>query len=903
MLLICFIILLLILWAVMPFAFIIFWVTTMKKKKILEKKLSLLQQNLKLLYENGQISSEAYHSALKTYDLSASYHTVQKTIVSMADCHSETEAPALSADFKLDSTAPALSADFKPDTESAVSSNASMLADSLKRTEENTSFVSGQSDKIPAQTTTKSQIPSQQSPNGCAGTPARLVARGNKKLVETLALSIGVLFIFLAGIIFSVSNWQTWGAFEKTGIILLASAVCFGCFFISKKYFSLTLTSKAFYGLGSILFMLTFYALGLYHLLGRYLSPDGNAASLYFLCTFILELCLVSGYFLFHDALYKVLSAIGLTLTVIWANIAFAPSVGIAAVFLCAFGTLFLSVSFLHFKKSRFLQHYSLFQLCISGFAFFLYYVMEQESSSYGCLLQSACLLLLAASFFALTISDIYAEFRHITSSVSVSLFLSAMYAFWDEIAAGIFPFLCLFTFFTFTMALIYGFHIYCLEKENAPKHFLSMTAGYGFACIACHFISVMLLLLLLLEQGNFSFQVMLFSGIFLLIYMGFHAFIIKFDLMDSKHLFPCFKEPVKKIYTAILLLFCYTMALFYFGMTLGNLSCFFSICIGIGILSLAFILSGKKGEFLHFTAFHGGNVYLLFLFVSACTEPKISIWFLFILCAYTAFYGYFNQKKGNLLYSVLEQLNLVVFVLAFSEEYDILNNNYGTLLFSGLTLFVLVLGYFFRPQLNENPSKNNWLGICSILWIFSILWNKTKYGPFIGLILLAIYTLSYCSKKNAKNRPILLSIALFFATAALSIQPFLAYPDVLSFELHLVPAFLFWIVFPYPFQKGKEYCDIRDIMIHILLGILSVHALIVNTAFSAILLGITGSFIFLTACYLKNKRYTRMSAVLLILLGIYASRDFLHSIGWWIYLLIAGIGFFLFAMIREKKH
>lgn len=906
MLLICFMILLMILGAVMPFVFIIFWVTTMNQKKTLEKKLHLLQQNLKRLYETGQISSEAYHSALDSYELPASYPAAQKTVAPLEEEDSNTETPASlenfqpdtevctpSANFQSDTEVCTLSANFQPDTKAhtplsdfqldiktSVSSNTSTLSDSLENTERNASFVSGQSDKTFIPTTTK-----------------------HKKLGETLALSLGVLFIFLAGIIFSVSNWQTWGAFEKTGIILLASAVCFGCCVLSKKCFSLTLTSKAFYGLGSILFMLTFYALGLYHLLGRYLSPDGNAASLYFLCIFILELCLVAGYFLFHDTLYKVLGAIGLTLSVIWANIAFAPSVGVAAVFLCAFGTLSLSVSFLYFKKSRFLQRYSLFNLCISGFSFFLYYIMEQEIASYDCLLQSVCLLLLAVSFFALNISDIYAEFKHVTSSVSVSLFVSAMFAFLSEIATGIFPFLCLFTFFTFAMALIYVFHIYCHKEENAPKCFLSMTTGYGFACIACHFISVMLLFLQLLSEGKFSFQSMLFAGIFFLIYVGFHACIRKFDLADSKHLFECFKEPAKKIYAAVLLLFFYTMTLFYFGMTLGKISCFFTICIGIGILSLAFVLSGKKGEFLHFAAFHGGNIYLLFLFVSACTEPEISIWSLLLLCAYTAFYGYLNQKKGNMVYAALEQFNLVIFVLAFSDEYGILNNNYGILLFSVLTLLVLGLGYFFRPQLNETPSKNNWLGICSILWIFSIIINETKYGPFIGMLLLSIYTLSYCSGKNGKHRPILLSIASFFAAVALTIQPLITYPAVLSFELHLVPSFLFWIVFPYPFQKGKEYCDIRDIMIHILLGVLSIHALIVNTAVSAIVLGVIGGCIFLIACYFKNKRYTRMSAILLILLGIYASRDFLHSLGWWIYLLIAGIGFFLFAIIREKKH
>lgn len=176
------------------------------------------------------------------------------------------------------------------------------------------------------------------------------------------------------------------------------------------------------------------------------------------------------------------------------------------------------------------------------------------------------------------------------------------------------------------------------------------------------------------------------------------------------------------------------------------------------------------------------------------------------------------------------------------------------------------------------------------------------KYGPFVGMLLLALYTISYCKGKEDKRLPVLQNIAAFFVAFACSIQPFFEYPDCISFELQILPFFVYWIQYPYAFKKNEKSCNTRDFMIHILFGMLSMHALVADTAASAIILGVAGCTVFFIASHLKNKRYTRMSAILLVLLGIYASRDFLYSLGWWFYLLIAGIGFFLYAIIREKK-
>lgn len=678
------IMLLIISFAALPVAFVVFWITTMRKKKSLEKKLQMLQQNLNMLYETGQISSEVYQNILKNCELSEGYYVAPENGRQPENYHVVTENIRQPKDYH------AVPENGRPWEDCHNPSENNKSLEGYQRVPENsrpleeTQFVQEPYVPFPDSAFTPSMEPEKSNSSFVSGEPSNTFTENaleNKKTGAVIGFSLGVLFIFLAGILFSVTNWQNWSALEKIGIVFGAGAVCYGLSGIAKKVLALTLTCEAFYTLGSILAMLGVYAMGFYGMFGEYLSPGGNAAALYFLCICLLELCFTLGYYLFRDTLYKILCATGLTLSVIWGGIAFCPSMGEMVLLLCIFSAVVLGICLRYYRECRFLQHYSLFNLCISGIAVFLYYVTKQNTSSYNCLIQAAGLLLLAVSFLFLNISKTYSDFDHVTSTVSVSLLVSAFLTILLESASGVLPFMCLFTFLSFALIFVYGFHLYSHEQENAPKAWFSMKTGYGVLGILCQGISILLILYQQFEKEKVTLECMIFSGIAVLIYFGFYAFLKKVHLIETKNVFGYFRLSEHSVYGTFLLLFFYTMVLFYFGVTLGKASYCISTCIGLGVISLLFVPAIRKGGFWGFVACHGGNIYLLLLFLMVYAQTKISGWYFLVLWVCTAFYGYWNVQFGKKCYAVLEQVNLVIFVLVFLADYDILKDNYAVVL------------------------------------------------------------------------------------------------------------------------------------------------------------------------------------------------------------------------------
>ena len=59
---------------------------------------------------------------------------------------------------------------------------------------------------------------------------------------------------------------------------------------------------------------------------------------------------------------------------------------------------------------------------------------------------------------------------------------------------------------------------------------------------------------------------------------------------------------------------------------------------------------------------------------------------------------------------------------------------------------------------------------------------------------------------------------------------------------------------------------------------------------------------IFLWAQVAKNRRWVRISGILMVVLALYMTKGFWLSISWWVYLLAAGVGLILFAAVNEKR-
>ncbi|MGN0633818.1 MAG: hypothetical protein ACI4JW_08100 [Oscillospiraceae bacterium] len=116
-----------------------------------------------------------------------------------------------------------------------------------------------------------------------------------------IMLIIGVVFIILAGVVFSSAAWLYMNDWQRTGIIAAAAAFFLGVSVFAHKKLKLENTGLAFYMLGSTFAAITFATAGYFGLFGEWLSTDGGGRFLLFSL-----LCIIVGGFSFGAVrLYK----------------------------------------------------------------------------------------------------------------------------------------------------------------------------------------------------------------------------------------------------------------------------------------------------------------------------------------------------------------------------------------------------------------------------------------------------------------------------------------------------------------------------------------------------------------------------------------------------------------------
>ena len=108
----------------------------------------------------------------------------------------------------------------------------------------------------------------------------------NESIKTSIILILGVVFVVLAGIIFSTTTWESLSDIAKTIIIFSVSALFFCVSTLAEKVMHLNKTSTAFYILGSIFLPLTIICAGYFDLLGDWLSLTGEGRPILLMTAF-----------------------------------------------------------------------------------------------------------------------------------------------------------------------------------------------------------------------------------------------------------------------------------------------------------------------------------------------------------------------------------------------------------------------------------------------------------------------------------------------------------------------------------------------------------------------------------------------------------------------------------------
>ncbi|WP_416828342.1 SCO7613 C-terminal domain-containing membrane protein [Ectobacillus polymachus] len=90
------------------------------------------------------------------------------------------------------------------------------------------------------------------------------------------SLILGVILLFIGGLVFGTSNWHSMNNVLKVLFVSLVSIVFFGSSYIAEKYLHIHKTAFAFLTLGSLFLPITFLSIGFFELLGTWLSLYGG---------------------------------------------------------------------------------------------------------------------------------------------------------------------------------------------------------------------------------------------------------------------------------------------------------------------------------------------------------------------------------------------------------------------------------------------------------------------------------------------------------------------------------------------------------------------------------------------------------------------------------------------------
>ena len=110
----------------------------------------------------------------------------------------------------------------------------------------------------------------------------------SQEFKNSLILITGAVLIIIAAISFLISTWYTSANYLKTFILIIMFLVFGGSSFIAQKYLKLNQTSKVFFYIAMSYIPIIFLSIGLFGLLGDYLSFNGEGRYIYLLFSCLL---------------------------------------------------------------------------------------------------------------------------------------------------------------------------------------------------------------------------------------------------------------------------------------------------------------------------------------------------------------------------------------------------------------------------------------------------------------------------------------------------------------------------------------------------------------------------------------------------------------------------------------
>ena len=213
---------------------------------------------------------------------------------------------------------------------------------------------------------------------------------------------------------------------------------------------------------------------------------------------------------------------------------------------------------------------------------------------------------------------------------------------------------------------------------------------------------------------------------------------------------------------------------------------------------------------------------------------------------------------------------------------------------------------HVFSAAFRDDGKKRvciDWFTLLDVSGAAVLLIAGGERGRFAGSILLIIYALLFYKRVGTKHADdIALTFAAAFFCIAFWLQPFFTVPGMLSTEFNLLPVILFFVFLNMSIWQQAR--SVTGILLYIsacfCTSILALDAISSGKLADALIIGVISLLILAVSFLRKSKRWFVLSALTLVVLGIYMSRSFWLSLAWWIYLLATGLALIGLAAANE---
>lgn len=214
--------------------------------------------------------------------------------------------------------------------------------------------------------------------------------------------------------------------------------------------------------------------------------------------------------------------------------------------------------------------------------------------------------------------------------------------------------------------------------------------------------------------------------------------------------------------------------------------------------------------------------------------------------------------------------------------------------------------GHVFASVVRDDEKKSvciDWFTLLDIIGAAVLLAAGGEWGRFVGSVLLIIYALLFYKRIGTKHADdISLTFAAAFFCMAFWMQPFFTVPELLSTEFNLLPVIMFFVFLNKSiWQQARR---VTGILLYIsacfCIAVLALDAISTGKLVDALIIGVISLLILAVSFLRKSKRWFVLSALALVVLGIYMSRSFWLSLAWWIYLLATGLALIGLAAANE---